>query len=89
MRMCAWDDSNYILGAGTRAGSDREDRDGIVDGHAYSVLTVLDNVAGTEVDLTKTLTLTRTRTRTLTPTPTLTLARSTSSRCATRTAAAR
>eukprot|EP00964_Phaeocystis_antarctica_P107817 scaffold72485_cov58-Phaeocystis_antarctica.AAC.2 len=37
-RMCAWDDSNFILGAGTRAGSDREDQDGIVDGHAYSVL---------------------------------------------------
>ena len=24
VRMCAWDDSNYILGAGTRAGSDRD-----------------------------------------------------------------
>ena len=70
--MCAWDDSNYILGAGTRAGSDREDRDGIVDGHAYSVLTVLDNVAGTEVDLTKTLTLTLTLTLSLTLTLTLT-----------------
>ena len=27
--------------------------DGIVDGHAYSVLTYRDNVAGTEIDLIK------------------------------------
>lgn len=53
MRMCAWDDKNYIMGAGTRAGSDRNKTDGIVDGHAYSVLTCLNDVAGTDVDLIK------------------------------------
>ena len=52
-RMCAWDDANFILGAGTKAGSDRNTTDGIVDGHAYSVLTVLNDVAGTDVDLIK------------------------------------
>ena len=52
-RMCAWDDANFILGAGTKSGSDRNKTDGIVDGHAYSVLTCRDSVAGTEIDLIK------------------------------------
>ena len=52
-RMCAWDDANFILGAGTKSGSDRNKTDGIVDGHAYSVLTYRDSVAGTEIDLIK------------------------------------
>merc|ERR1712166_1345568 len=51
--MCAWDDQNYILGAGTRAGSDKEGTDGIVDGHAYSVLECVNDVAGTDIDLIK------------------------------------
>ena len=37
-RMCAWDDTNFIMGAGTKAGSDKNKTDGIVDGHAYSVI---------------------------------------------------
>ena len=41
------------LAAGTRSGSDTNMTDGIVDGHAYSVLTYRDNVAGTEIDLIK------------------------------------
>ena len=51
--MCHWDDTNYIMGAGTKSGSDTTSTDGIVDGHAYSVLEVLNDVAGTDVDLVK------------------------------------
>jgi len=50
-RMCVWDDKNYIMGAGTKSGSDSEKTDGIVDGRAYSVLQCEDDVAGTGVDL--------------------------------------
>ncbi|CAE7748895.1 DEK1 [Symbiodinium pilosum] len=52
-RMCAWDDQNYVLAAGTKAGSDSNDTDGIVDGHAYTVITCLNDVAGTTHDLIK------------------------------------
>ena len=52
-RMCAWDDTNYIMGAGTTGASDADSTDGIVDNHAYSVLECLNDVAGTEVDLIK------------------------------------
>ena len=52
-RMCAWDKQNYILAAGTKDGSDSEATDGIVDGHAYTVLTCVAQVAGTEFDLLK------------------------------------
>ena len=50
-RMCAWDDKNFVVGAGTKAGSDTKSTDGIVDGHAYSVLECHNDVAGTDVDL--------------------------------------
>ena len=50
-RMCVWDDMNYIMCAATKAGVDCEQTDGIVDGHAYSVLCCEDDVAGTGVDL--------------------------------------
>lgn len=52
-RMCAWDDQNYVMAAGTKAGSDSNTTDGIVDGHAYTVITCLNDVAGTEHDLVK------------------------------------
>jgi len=52
-RMCCWDDQNYVIGSGTKAGSDTKTTNGIVDGHAYSVLECLNDVAGTEVDLIK------------------------------------
>ena len=53
-RMCAWDAANYILAAGTKSGSDTENTDGIVDGHAYSVLSCVRNAGGNEeVDLIK------------------------------------
>ena len=52
-RMCAWDDANFVVAAGTKAGSDTQATDGIVDGHAYTVLECVNDVAGTDVDLIK------------------------------------
>ena len=52
-RMCAWDDNNFIMAAGTKAGSDSNDTDGVVDGHAYTILDCVNDVAGTEFDLIK------------------------------------
>ena len=52
-RMCEWDDTSYIMAAGTTAGSDTEDHDGIVDGHAYTILDCVNDVAGTDFDLIK------------------------------------
>jgi len=52
-RMCAFDDENYLMGCGTKAGSDSEATDGIVDGHAYTILACVDNAGGTEFDLIK------------------------------------
>lgn len=52
-RMCAWEDSNYILAAGTRAGSDTNTTDGIVDGHAYCILNCINDAGGTEWDMIK------------------------------------
>jgi len=52
-KMCAWDRANFIMGAGTCAGSDTEMTDGIVDGHAYSVLSCIKNAGGSGVDMVK------------------------------------
>jgi len=52
-RMCAWDDANYLMAAGTKTGSDKNRTNGIVDGHAYSVLECVNDAAGTPVDLLK------------------------------------
>jgi len=52
-RMCAWDDSNYIMGCGTKPGSDSHGTDGIVDGHAYSILECINNAGGTDFDMIK------------------------------------
>ena len=49
MRMCAWDDTNYIIGAGIR----KSGAAGLVDDHAYSVIECLNDVAGTPIDLIK------------------------------------
>jgi len=46
LKMVDWDDNNYIMGAGTRAGSDANTTDGIVDGHAYTVLSCVRNAGG-------------------------------------------
>ncbi|KAG7360750.1 calpain family cysteine protease [Nitzschia inconspicua] len=50
-RMCAWSDSNYLVAASTKGASDERTRNGVVDNHAYSVVEVLDDVAGSGVDL--------------------------------------
>uniref|UniRef100_A0A7S3U8F0 Calpain catalytic domain-containing protein n=1 Tax=Strombidinopsis acuminata TaxID=141414 RepID=A0A7S3U8F0_9SPIT len=50
-KLCAWDDQNYIIACGTKAGSDSQDTDGIVDGHAYTVLTCINNAGGTDFDM--------------------------------------
>lgn len=52
-RMVAWDKADFIVAAGTKAGSDSESTDGIVDGHAYTVITSVSKVAGTNFDLVK------------------------------------
>jgi len=52
-RMAIWDSNNYILGAGTCCGSDTSDHQGIVDGHAYTVMTCIVDVAGSGFDLVK------------------------------------
>jgi len=51
--MCEWDATNYIMGAGTQAGSDTHDHQGIVDGHAYSVITCVKQAGGSEFDMVK------------------------------------
>lgn len=52
-RMCAWEDANFILCAGTKSGSDTEQTDGIVDGHCYSILACIDNAGGADIDMIK------------------------------------
>jgi len=52
-RMCAWDDNHYLLAAGTNTGSDTQKTDGIVDGHAYTILECIDNAGGTQFDMVK------------------------------------
>ena len=55
-KMCAWDQVNYIVGAGITGpsgGPDKRRADGMVDNHAYSVIECLNDVAGTDIDLIK------------------------------------
>jgi hypothetical protein len=54
-RLCRWDEAGYLMGAGTRRGSDTEDHEGIVDGHAYTILECHAFKAndGTDIDLVK------------------------------------
>jgi len=52
-RMAAWDAANFIMGAGTHSGSDTEMTDGIVDGHAYSILACIKNAGGSGFDMVK------------------------------------
>jgi len=53
MCLYAWDQVNYIVGAGTSGKSDKHSTGGMVDNHAYSVIESVDNVAGTDIDLIK------------------------------------
>jgi len=50
-KIVAWDETNYLVGAGTDGRSDRESTDGIVDNHAYSVIDSKHDVGGTGIDL--------------------------------------
>ena len=50
-RMCLWEDAEFIMAAGTRAGSDTQEHDGVVDGHAYTIMDCVTNVAGSGFDL--------------------------------------
>ena len=52
-QMYAWDQVNYIVGAGTQGKSDKHRTDGMVDNHAYSVISAHKNVAGTKICLFK------------------------------------
>jgi len=52
-RMCAWDDEDFIMCAGTRGGSDSESYQGIVGAHAYTVVECIDNAGGTDFDMVK------------------------------------
>ena len=52
-KMCAWDQENYIVGAGTKGLSDKHKTAGMVNNHAYSVLDCFPQVAGTKIDLLK------------------------------------
>jgi len=51
MKLCAWDDTNYIVGAATSGTSDKNTTAGMVDNHAYSVIECINDVAGTSIDL--------------------------------------
>ena len=54
LRLCAWDDTNYIMGAGRSSqGSVGTLSEGMVDNHAYSVIEAKKGVAGTKIDLLK------------------------------------
>ena len=53
LQMVAWDEENYIVGAGTTGKSDKNRTDGMVDNHAYSVISAYNNVAGTNICLFK------------------------------------
>ena len=40
------EDNNYLIGCSTNSGSDTQDHEGIVDGHAYTVLGCVNDAAG-------------------------------------------
>lgn len=52
-KMVAWDNANFIVGAGTDGESDENSTGGMVDNHAYSVIASLENVADTGIDMMK------------------------------------
>merc|ERR1719382_682270 len=52
-RMCLWEDANFIMCAGSLEGKDTDMTQGIVDGHAYSIIRCIDNAGGTDFDMIK------------------------------------
>ena len=53
LKMVAWDEENFIVGAGTKGVSDKHSTAGMVDNHAYSVIESHDDVCGTGIGLLK------------------------------------
>ena len=51
LRLCAWSDRNYLIGASSKGNSDRNMTNGVVDNHAYSVIDCRNDVAGTGIDM--------------------------------------
>eukprot|EP00929_Paragymnodinium_shiwhaense_P025156 TRINITY_DN15280_c0_g1_i7.p1 TRINITY_DN15280_c0_g1~~TRINITY_DN15280_c0_g1_i7.p1 ORF type:complete len:169 (-),score=28.65 TRINITY_DN15280_c0_g1_i7:380-886(-) len=50
--LAGWDAKNYLMSCGSHEGNDTEiNKAGIVQGHAYSLITVKLDIAGTGVDL--------------------------------------
>lgn len=52
-RMCQWEDRNYLMACGSEGDDDTKSQDGVVGGHAYTILECMNNVAGTDIDLIK------------------------------------
>lgn len=50
-RMCAWEDENYIMCCASKDGSDTVNTDGIIDGHAYTILACIQSAGGTSFDM--------------------------------------
>ena len=46
LRLCAWDDENYLIGTSSKGVSDTNSTNGIVDNHAYSIVDCRNDVAG-------------------------------------------
>jgi len=51
-RLAAWDEEDYLMCCGTE-GSDDQATDGIVDGHAYTIMEAHENILGTGINLIK------------------------------------
>ncbi len=51
LRLCAWNDENFLIGTSSKGDSDRNDTNGVIDNHAYSVIDCRSNVAETGFDL--------------------------------------
>lgn len=56
-RMCIWDDSNFLMGCGSKGDDDKNSTDGIVDNHAYGkemsffVVFIVQRKSGTQMQL--------------------------------------
>lgn len=53
LKMYAWDQENYIVGASSKGSLEEDTAAGLVQNHAYSVIDAFHNVAGTGVDMFK------------------------------------
>lgn len=52
-RMCQWEDRNFLMACGSDGSDDSQSSEGVVGGHAYTILECMNNVAGTDIDLIK------------------------------------